>query len=433
MRISILLFTFFVFYCSANAQVYIEKKSRHRFAQLNLGIDFLTSFGGESKYIDKSGSIQSIHLENSFSPRFLIGGTHFWGHADFYIGIPFTSSSTEQNNQKLNFQRGVETVFKFYPWRIQHSKIRPFIGFSIATMLFKHNNYNLIYPIGPELNQVNFPLHSGFTFNLKNHLFELGASWNYAHKHSYSISRTQMETINTPPFFLSFSYRYMLETTLSAEKNWESGRTKEVTKILAERGRLNGFFLGAGISSAFWLKQSEYNASVRPYKGINAISTMPDFTIGYYLHKPDLNIAIGYRAYGASSNAYGSFQKLNRNSLLIEASKYLLDYHGFAPFVGPNLSFENLSFSENHEGIQTINANENKLAYGFTFGWDIRPNRIQSWILRTNLSWYPNLFLEVENNKKVFFNNLEFNFIQLIVYPNRMMKPKKSKAESAKP
>ena len=51
----------------------------------------------------------------------------------------------------------------------------------------------------------------------------------------------------------------MLETTLSAEKNWESGRTKEVTDILAERGRLNGLYLGAGISSAFWLNESSFS------------------------------------------------------------------------------------------------------------------------------------------------------------------------------
>jgi hypothetical protein len=67
------------------SQVYTEKQTRHRFAQLNLGLDVQSSFGGSTKYLDALGNIQSFNLTNSFSPRFLIGGTHFWGHADFYI------------------------------------------------------------------------------------------------------------------------------------------------------------------------------------------------------------------------------------------------------------------------------------------------------------------------------------------------------------
>jgi outer membrane protein W len=106
-------------------------------------------------------------------------------------------------------------------------------------------------------------------------------------------------------------------------------------------------------------------------------------------------------------------------SLLFEATKYLFDYHGFVPFVGPAISYENLSFEESFEGIKTADVIDNKLGYALSFGWDIRPNRIQSWTLRTNLRWYPNLFLAVEPDSKLAFDNLEFNFIQLIVYPKR--------------
>jgi hypothetical protein len=216
----------------------------------------------------------------------------------------------------------------------------------------------------------------------------------------------------------------MLETTLSAEKDWESGRTEEVTKILANKGRLNGFYLGVGISSAFWLKASNYNTQLRPYIGKYSTSIMPDFTLGYYLHKPDLNIAVGYRGYDASTTTYGTIQQLNRKSLLFEATKYLFDYHGFVPFIGPVVSYENLYFNESFEGTKTVDVEDDKLGYGLTFGWDIRPNRIQSWILRTNLRWHPNLFLEVDQHSKISFDNLEFNFIQLIIYPNRMIKHK---------
>ena len=406
------------------SQVYTEKQTRHRFAQLNLGVDFQSSFGGSIKYIDQLGNTQTLNLNSNYSPRFLIGGTHFWGHADFYIAIPLFSSTFNKDNQEVRALRGVETVFKYYPLRIENNKIRLYIGTSLAPFYFEQRNNNFQYPSGPELNHTSFPLLGGLTFNSKHHLIEFGIAWNYLNQQDYYISRSQIERINTPPLYATLSYRYMLETTLSAEKDWESGRTKEVTDILAERGRLNGFYLGVGISSAFWLKQSDYNVNDRPYIDKYSTSIMPDFTLGYYLHKPDINLAIGYRGYGASTNTYGAIQQLNRKSLLFEATKYLFDYHGFVPFVGPTISYENLSFKEDFEEQRTFDVKDNKLGYGLTFGWDIRPNRIQSWILRTNLRWYPNLFLEVEPNSKVSFDNLEFNFIQLIIYPDRMIKRK---------
>ena len=406
------------------SQVYTEKQTRHRFAQLNLGLDFQSRFGGSTRYLDELGNLKSLNLTNSYSPRFLIGGTHFWGHADFYIAIPLFSTTVKKDNQEITALRGVETVFKYYPLRIEHNKVRPYIGTSLAPFYFEQQNNNFDYSSGPELNHTGFPLLGGLTFNSKNHLIELGLAWNYQNQQDYYISRNQIKKVNTPPFYVTLSYRYMLETTLSAEKDWESGRTKEVTDILAEKGRLNGFYVGAGISSAFWLNQSSYNKATRPYINKYSTSIMPDFTLGYYLHKPDLNLAIGYRGYGTSTNTYGTIQQLNRKSFLFEATKYLFDYHGFAPFLGPTISYENLSFNEIFEGQPNLNVSDNKFGYGLTFGWDIRPNRIQSWILRTNLRWYPNLFLEVEPNSKVSFDNLEFNFIQLIIYPNRMIKRK---------
>ena len=409
------------------AQVYTEKQTRHRFAQLHFGVDVHTSFGGETKFINSRNVTQSLNLGSNFSPRLLIGGTHFWGHADFYIAIPVYSSTIKKNNQEITAIRGTETVFKYYPLRIENNKIRPYIGTSIAPFYLEQTNNNFEFPNGPELNYTRFPLLGGITFNSKQHLIEFGIAWNYANRQDYYISRDQIENINTPPIYASLSYRYMIETTLSAEKDWESGRTAAITKILAEKGRLNGLFVGVGISSAFWLNTNSYNEGLRPYIGKYDSSIMLDYTLGYYLHQPDLNIAIGYRGSSTSTNTYGAIQQLNRKSFLLEATKFLFDYHGFAPFIGPTISYENLSFNESFEAVKTVDMEVNKLGYGITFGWDIRPTRIQSWVLRTNLRWYPNLFLEIDQNSKISFDNIEFNFIQLIIYPGRMFKKKSKK------
>ena len=262
------------------------------------------------------------------------------------------------------------------------------------------------------------------TFNSKQHLFELGVCWNYQNKQDYYISIDAVTEIETAPIFATFSYKFMFETTIALEKDWESGKTEKITKRLNKLKKLNGLYFGAGISSAFWIKKSSYNKTNRPYIGKYNTSIMPDFTLGYYIHKSDINLAFGYRKYRSHNYGYEAYQFTKRKSLLFEVTKFLFDYHGFVPFIGPTVSYENLNFYEEFEDVRTYDINKKKLAYGLTFGWDIRPNRITSWILRTNLRWYPNLFVEVEPNQKVSFDNLEFNFIQLIIYPDRIIKRK---------
>lgn len=402
------------------SQAYINKQSRHRFAQLSMGVDVETNFGGIAKYLNENGEINTLDLPSTYTPRLLIGGTHFWGHADFYIAIPLLRTQFEENNQVIQYLRGVETVFKYYPWRIESDRIIPYLGFSIAPFYYEQSNNNIDYGNGPELNHTNFPLLGGITYNSGNHLFEFGVAWNYTNKQDYYINQTTKENIITPPVYMNFSYRYLLETTLSAEQDWESGRTKEITEKLATQNKLDGFYLGAGLSSAFWLGKNSYNENEKPYIESYTTSIMPDFTLGYYLHNTDLNIALGYRDYATSTNTYGTYQSLNRQSVVLELTKFLFDYHGFVPFVGPSVSYENLSFEEKILGNTTYDISDDKIGYGLTFGWDIRPNRIQSWLLRTNLRWFPSMEVDINNNSTVSFNNLEFNFIQLIIYPDRM-------------
>lgn len=409
-----------LFTLQVSGQVYVEKQTRHRFAQLTLGLDYQTNFGGSTQYLNRQNQLQSLDFDPLHKARFLIGGTHFWGHADFYLAIPLGNPVLQSDRQEVSFLSGVETVLKYYPLRIQHNKIRPFLGVSIAPFYYEQDNGHLDFGNGPELNHTSLPLITGLTFNSKNHLFEAGLLWNYANKQDYYISQENIAEVTTPPLYFNLSYRFMLETTLPAEKDWESGRTALVTDKLAEGGGLNDFYIGVGMSSAFWLGSSDYNNSVRPYISPYSTSLMPDFTIGYYLHQSDLNIALSYRAYGTSTNTYGAIQNLKRKSLGLEVAKVLFDYHGFAPFIGPIVSYEQLSFKESYERQLVEDIADTKISYGLTFGWDIRPDRRQIFLLRTNLRWYPNLKIDVANTSSVSFNNIEFNFIQLVLYPDRM-------------
>ena len=56
---------------------------------------------------------------------------------------------------------------------------------------------------------------------------------------------------------------------------------------------------------------------------------------------------------------------------------------------------------------------------GVTFGWDIRPDRLQAMILRTNLRYTPNLNVAVTGGRDVALDQVEFNFIQFVIFPRR--------------
>lgn len=406
--------------CDLSAQVYLEKQSRHRFAQLNFGIGYQSSFGGSSNYLDAFGVEQAFDLPNIHGAKLYIGGTHFWGHADIYVSFPLFSTFPEVADQDVFFTTGAETVFKYYPWRIQSNKLRPFVGVALIDFFYQQNNTLQEFGEGMEYTQTRFPLMTGFTFNKGPHLLELGLTYFYDNEKSYYISRTATTNLRTPPFFANISYRYLLDTTLSAEETWESGRSKKVTEFLAKDGKLNNFFFGVGGSSAWWWGNSTYNDENRPFIERYSTSILPEFSLGYYWHKPDLQVNLAYRSYGGGASSYGVIQDANRRSFALEAVKFLADYHGFVPFIGPAISYEDLSFAESFEGTITQDVSDQQLSYGLTFGWDIRPDRVQSFILRTNLRYWPFLELDLGDGQNVSFRNVEFNFIQLILFPGRI-------------
>jgi hypothetical protein len=87
---------------------------------------------------------------------------------------------------------------------------------------------------------------------------------------------------------------------------------------------------------------------------------------------------LAYRTFKSKINAYGYKQDARREAVTFEVYKMLSDYHGFVPFIGPNISYENLSISESDNGDAPKNYAFKGFKPGITFGWDIRPDRLQS-------------------------------------------------------
>lgn len=420
MRASILsLLLLFIGQLSLDAQVYVEKQTRHRFAQMTFGLDVFGNGGATSHFLNSEGIEQELNLGNMASPRLIIGGTHFWGHADFAVIFPLSMMEYNLEGQQVTFGTSVETSFKYFPWRIKHHRFAPYLGISLTGYYFRQENTTVENGLGAELARSNVPVMAGFTFNHNNHLLEAGVSYLSRNESAYYLSEDFKSDISIAPTFFSLSYRYMLDTSLSAERSWESGETGKLTEQFASEGKLNGLFISAGPSAAFSIGESSYNTEERPFLFDEIANTFGDFAVGYYLHNQDINFSINYRGYKANNVAYNVDQEMSRRSIGFEVTKMFGDYHGFVPYVGPILSYENLSFIENYEGDVVHDLVEKKMAMGLTFGWDIRPNRVQTWLLRTNLRWYPSLNLDVAADQVISFNVLEFNFIQAVYFPGR--------------
>jgi len=76
-----------------SAQPYVEGgNTRHRCAQLNLGASyrFLSNKNTRNYDLNKE-KLSPIELNSQNELGLIIGGTHFWGHADFYILFPVAS------------------------------------------------------------------------------------------------------------------------------------------------------------------------------------------------------------------------------------------------------------------------------------------------------------------------------------------------------
>ncbi len=392
----------------SDAQPYMRAKTRHRFAQLTLGTDHKMHLSHRtSTVVWQNNALKSMPLDNSLQSRLIIGGTHFWGHADFYIALPVV------NYGRPDFYSTVETGFRYIPLRIQHDKLRPFFGLSHLPVIYRQGE-------GASAIRFRYPLQAGFIFNHGRHLVEFSGGYVHHNNMDYFIDPSQVITVNMPSYSLNLGYKLMLETTVSGEREWLNGHIGRLTDTLAKQKRLNGFTLAAGPSASFFLKPSSYNRNKKPYLDDHKVTnTLLDLGLGYYMHSPDLQVNLAYRSSNSHISAFGASQLAKRRAITLEIYKFFADYHGFCPFIGPAISYEHLVVKES-EGAVSENGSFRGFKPGITCGWDIRPNRILSWYLRTNIRYFPNMRVIMPGGGPVPFDQLEVNFIQLVILPERL-------------
>lgn len=420
----LLLFFILLLPVFLNAQAYSGgRHTRHRFAQGTFGFD-LQYIGPVGSFI-VNGQEPPVAFETSgrMLPRLFIGGTHFWGHVEFFFTIS-TGNLLLAKSSGLKTQMRQDDIFgvKIYPWAVQAGRLRPYFGAAPSLMLYRQANGG---EQGPDLQLLKAPLMAGVLWTKRGkyryHLFDIGLNWLGKSRHGYYIDRQRQMPVTFPSLAVQAGWRMMLETTAASEKRWQDSTTMRRTKVLGEKGRLNSFYLAAGPSSAFWLGQrhSSYNRQLRPYLGGHTVSVFPEFGIGYQHFRAKAFAGLAFRSIRSELKAYGTRQVLRRTAFTLEAARYLFDYHGFTPYAGLNLSCDLLSAKENDEGSETLSRRSTQFHPGLTVGWDILPDQLQWFVLRTTLRWSPLAEMPAGAEYRFSYRQLEFNFIQLVWYPSR--------------
>lgn len=399
------------------AQPYAEEKTRHRFAQTYLGVNALFVPSGGQLFSEGQGQA----FPALFVPRITLGGLHFWGKLDFNMSFSLAHLGDRQlgEDRELLFRPGGDFSARYYPWRLLDNRLRPFVGVSFKQLILgirqqdrEHRTDYLGRLCGL----------GGLSFVRKGWQLTAELMWLPGRELSFYPDRKQARTYQLPPLYASFGVVKYFDTTLKEEADFRSGRAQAIEGRLRAAGKLNSFSLGVAPSATYFFKAPAYETGERASVPRHKANTTLDLGLGYLLHDAGLHLGVSYRDYTSDVESYGLNHLIRRQSLALEGYKFLWNYNGFVPFIGPSISLERWGVAEFEGNTQLGEVVRTRMiSPGIIFGWDIATSPLDTWVLRTNLRYYPfQRITDLEGNK-VRVDQFEFNFIQLVIYPNRLL------------
>ena len=399
-----------------NAQ---DWEKRHAFAKAYFGAGaYYMPTLNPGAVLGADGNSLAFEKAAFMTPAINIGATHFWGHADFYVSITTTDITFGENTIENNYRLGTFTGLRLYPYPTEVGRVRPYVGYAFSPYRYKQVN-----PNGEEFKHtaVKSMYNAGLAYQLPSAYITLEYGRTANPNFETYLSRTETGSDAFPLSLLQLGINFAIETTSPSA----SPVNKKANEVFAA-SNANGLFLAAGPSSAFPIQSSSYVSDSRPYlDDMSMPIVFPDFSAGYHFTKSDFIIAAASRRTIQKRGAFNYTSQLERKSVNIEGYKFLFDYHGFVPYFGAGIGRENLELARTEFGNDLVPVTEQIWSPNIVFGWDIRPSvKGDWWILRTNLRYYPTLQLSLAEGA-LSQQHLEFNFIQLVVYPQRLQKIKK--------
>ena len=402
-----------LFSTPTNAQ---DWEKRHAFAKAYFGAGaYYIPTLNPGTVLGVDGNLQSFEKAAFMTPAVNIGATHFWGHADFFVSITTTDITFGENTIENNYRLGTFTGLRLYPYPTEVGKVRPYVGYAFSPYRYKQVNTS-----GEEFKHtaVKSMYNAGLAYQLPSAYITLEYGRTANPDFDTYLSRTLTGSDAFPASMFQLGINFAIETTSPSA----APMNKKANEIFAA-SNANGLFVAAGPSSAFPIQSSSYVADSRPYlDDMSMPFIFPDFAAGYHFTKSDFIVAAASRRTIQKRSAFNYTSRLQRQSLNIEGYKFLFDYHGFVPYLGAGFGRENLELTRTEFGNDLDPVTEQIWSPNIVFGWDIRPSvKGDWWILRTNLRYYPTLQLELAQGA-LSQQHLEFNFIQLVVYPQRLQK-----------
>jgi len=396
----------------------LDLKRRYSFAKSYFGVDFNYFYNlQQTSFLSGQNQIQELNRNNFISPAINFGATHFWGHADFFVSVATSSMKIRPDAVNNSIRFRAITGMRIFPLAIKENTIRPYLSYKFAPIRLNQSN---LLGENYRRTQVKSILGAGIAYQAPKVYAYLGYEFIPNNETNIFISRTQTATAAFPKGMVNFGINYSIEFTNGSY----SPGIQQLDSLLRRKNTL-GLFFGIGPSSAFPIQNSSYITNLYPFLDSRAMPNIfPEITAGYHFSKHDFVVSANFRPIRQKRDAFAFSQSLKRNSFGLEAYKFLFDYHGFAPFLGAGLLYEDIRLIEIDNGVNLTDDRIILTTPSLVFGWDIRPSRrADIWLLRTNLRYLP--FLELEkNSKKISLQHLEFNFIQLVIYPQRIKKYK---------
>ncbi|MCR6643028.1 MAG: hypothetical protein NVV82_29565 [Sporocytophaga sp.] len=422
-KILITFFTFLSFWGYTQNDSVKTKKERLDFARtyFEIGGTFLPSFTGKRLV---NNVVSDFKNPASVIQYFTWGGFHFWGHTELYVNIPLAYKPFKNNNEASSeILHSVTTGARFLPWAYKEKKLRPYIGICWSALDFRQKIKDANPPM--QSKDIMLTYDTGLLFGYRNFSLRLALNYFHDNKWEYPLSRTLKADIKTPTLGFQVGLLYSMDFSKRTDKEtidkWNS--YPSLSRQSLGSTKFGDVFIGIGPSLSYTLYKSEYNQNNLPYlKSRLTSSSYFDIALGYHFQRAGLFTALSFRNPRYETEGYGAKQTIRKTSLAFEINKYIIDYTGFTPFVGINVAYDKLKYTENIAGNSRTLSFDNQLEPGITFGWDIQPGKNQeALILRTNLRWYPFSSFRVDG-KNFNFNQLEYNLIQAVLYPERLKK-----------
>jgi hypothetical protein len=413
------------------------QRAGQAFARTTLGLDFSTSPTGPALPLPAAGGTFSNAPRAPLAQLALqIGGLHFFDHADIFINVPVYAlpgeHTSEGESRRVFVRNSAATGLKYYPFALRSGTLRPFVTSAVQLRRFSIEettetgrntgvDKRFVLPLGIGLGYRLDPLLIGvqveYTF------FDVAEVRSGQAVRPLDESETLRDARQVDLRGLRYSFGVKALFDVSSELTERQFHRLE-TQRMAERvrnGTANAFNIGLGPSTRLLGANSPYFER-RPYlKHAHDDRIFPHLALGMYQHAWDAEVRLAYRSIWGAAQAFGAELETSQHAVFLEALKFVeVGLYGFVPFVGVGVGYGQLNVTDRAAGQQFTASNSTGLL-SVPFGWDIRPKPSSWWLLRTSLRWIPKANLSMAAGIRYDFGGLEFDVIQFLFYPERLL------------